>query len=228
MISKYLRGEYGLPKSFWLVAMPFTIGLNVVSSYVKPQPGAPSTVASLLIAAAIVYLIVSGVYNSTKIYVGSLVWKYLSMLWCLVSLILFVIPIVFGSAASFGHIALNPNSDLNQKREFNENMRVALYVKTDPKNCRSEYKDKPTVILEYIVDVEAKKVITKSEVVESHYKKLTTMEDCIVVDKKNWSCGGKLISANPSYFTPKTSMIDGSYNYEITESDCNPKFEILK
>lgn len=118
----------------------------------------------------------------------------------------------------------------NQQIAIAGNTKVAFYENSIEKNCKSPYKTKPLAIEEYIVDVANKKVISKYEIVDGE-KGIREKSDCIVIDKRNWTCGGGNHSGTPGATFAKTSVVDGKFNYDPgfhpNFPSCPPKIEIL-
>jgi len=86
-----------------------------------------------------------------------------------------------------------------------------VYKVVDEKSCSSAYNDKPFIRVQYVVDEARKTVVGKYEQLDGSNKKdIQALSDCTVIDKSNWTCGGKTSVIGSSYTTTdKTQMIDG-------------------
>jgi hypothetical protein len=86
-----------------------------------------------------------------------------------------------------------------------------VYKVVDEKNCSSAYNDKPFIRVQYVVDEAKKTVVGKYEKLDGSNKKdIQALSDCTVIDKSNWTCGGKSSVIGSTYTTTdKTQMIDG-------------------
>ena len=87
-----------------------------------------------------------------------------------------------------------------------------IYKVVDEKNCSSSYSDKPFFRVQFVVDESRKTVIGKYEQLDGSNKKdIQALSDCTVIDKSNWTCGGKSNAIGNFYTTTeKTQMIDGT------------------
>lgn len=99
-----------------------------------------------------------------------------------------------------------------------------FYFKTDYKNCNSEFDTKPLFSLKFLFKKETNEIFMTSEVDDNGTRKqqIRKLDNCSVLDPKNWSCGGDWIGR---YQSPKYMFIDGEFAYD-KGADSIPSCEI--
>jgi hypothetical protein len=121
----------------------------------------------------------------------------------------------FGSQASVGGASIGGSSVATYD----------FYERVDGKNCYSSYGDKPDYSLRFAHKKETGEIFVTAEFDVDGVKKIDIqkMENCSVLDAKNWSCGGVWIG---TMLSAKYVFVNGefSYNAGIMQSvNCMPK-----
>jgi len=84
-----------------------------------------------------------------------------------------------------------------------------VYEVKDISDCKSGYKDEPTASVKFIVDENKSYVIKKYE--KSKFKDISKLDNCVIIDKNNWKCGGDFYKVGDSniYMNSSLQMVDG-------------------
>jgi hypothetical protein len=102
-----------------------------------------------------------------------------------------------------------------------------FYGKIDSKNCNSPFADKPYVSMKFSFKKETNEVFVTAKMLNAEEKTqmIKKLENCSVLDAKNWTCGGEW---KGSLLTPKYMFIDGDLSYEegfnTLTANCPRKF----
>lgn len=102
-----------------------------------------------------------------------------------------------------------------------------VYGKIDSKNCNSPFADKPYVSLKFSFKKETNEVFITAVRLDEDEKtqRINKLENCSVLDGKNWTCGGEWTG---SYKSPKYMFIDGELSYDegfnTITANCPRKF----
>ncbi len=88
-----------------------------------------------------------------------------------------------------------------------------LYGNIDPKNCNSPYEKEPFVSLQYAFKGETNEIFVKVEMRSDGKidKDISKLDNCTVMNERNWSCGGQHSAGNRS---PKHTFVDGVFSYD--------------
>lgn len=107
------------------------------------------------------------------------------------------------SVVYFGYVALE-GSATDATYDF--------YERVDYKNCYSPYEEKP-YSLRFAFKKETNEIFMTAEFEDNGVKKqqIQKLEDCSILDGKNWTCGGEY---KYSYKTPKYMFVNGTFSYE--------------
>lgn len=198
LLLKFLRGEFKLVVSFWVISFPtFTI-LKLVLYVGNPSPGSPIAVTWGVVYATLALIAAVGIWNSANKYQGVSAWKYLAKLNCITAAI-------FSGFMFFTLI----EKGISQ----NKNIVVDFYYHVDSKNCNSPYSDKPEITIEFIFDENNKSIYTKAKDPNRKIFELRKLNNCEVIDSKNWYCGGEILSNG--YITGKYQIVDGEFSYDV-------------
>ena len=198
LLLKFLRGEFKLVVSFWVISFPtFTI-LKLVLYLGNPSPGSLLAVTWGIVYAILASIAAVGIWNSANQYQGLAAWKYLAKLNCITAAIF----------AGFMFFTL-----IEKGISQNKNIVVDFYFHVDSKNCDSPYEDKSELTVEYIFEESNKTIFTKAKDPNTGNLELKKLYDCEVIDSKNWYCGGKYQSDGIT--TSKTQVVDGEFSYDI-------------
>ena len=125
------------------------------------------------------------------------------------------------TVAYFGFVVLEGNS---------ADAKYDLYSREDYTNCNSPFDESPTT-LQFAYKKETNEIFMTSEYVLKGIKKqdLTTLDNCSVLDVKNWTCGGEW---SGGYRSSKFSMVNGEFMNEdltaINKDDANCPVKIVR
>jgi hypothetical protein len=209
-LNKFLRGEFKLFVSFWLIAFPALTILKLVLYVGNSTPGAPFAVTWGGVYAILALIAAVGIWNSATKYQGFAAWKYIAKLNCITAAI-------FSGFIFFTLI----EKGISQ----NKNLVVDFYYHVDSKNCDSPYSDKPELTIEFIYNENNKLIFTKAKDPNTERLELRKLNNCEVVDSKNWYCGGEYLSGGTK--NPKYQVVDGKFSYEVGVApwglECLPK-----
>ena len=206
LLLKFLRGEFKLVVSFWVISFPtFTI-LKLVLYLGNPSPGSLLAVTWGIVYAILASIAAVGIWNSANQYHGLSAWKYLAKLNCIAATIF----------AGFMFFTL-----IEKGISQNKNIVVDFYSPIDPKNCNSPYSDKPEITIEFVFNDSNKSIYTKSKDPNTKRLELRKLNNCEVIDSKNWYCGGEILSGG--YSTGKYQVVDGNFSYEAGVAPWTPE-----
>lgn len=125
------------------------------------------------------------------------------------------------SIAYFGYLSFDKNTSTAV---------YDLYERMDYRNCNSPFDEKP-VSFKFVYKKETNEIFQTAVFYEDGLKKqqINTLDDCSILDVKNWTCGGK---QEITYKTAKYTMVDGEFSYEDFRSslkdDANCGVKIIK
>lgn len=212
-LNKFLRGEFKLFVSFWLIAFPTLTILKLVLYVGNPTPGAPFAVTWGVVYAILALIAAVGIWNSATKYQGFAAWKYIAKLNCITAAI-------FSGFMFFTLI----EKGISQ----NKNLVVDFYYHVDSKNCNSPYSDKPELTIEFIYNENNKLIYTKAKDPNTERLELRKLNNCEVIDSKNWYCGGEFLSRG--YITGKYQVVDGEFSYDrgVTPESANCPIKTIR
>jgi hypothetical protein len=115
----------------------------------------------------------------------------------------FLIMIGGAVLAIFGYSTLETNSSSDT---------YDIYKREDRKNCNSPFKAKP-ITFKFSYKKDTNEIFRTAEweadgISKKHIMKL---EDCSILDSKNWTCGGKI---ETSFINAKYTFIEGVFSFE--------------
>jgi hypothetical protein len=117
----------------------------------------------------------------------------------------YILIIIGGtSIAYFGYVAYEGNSSGST---------YDLYSKVDFKNCNSAFAEKPYVSLKFDLKKETNEIFMTGVRLDEkeNTKQIKKLENCSVLDAKNWTCGGEW---QDTIKKVKHSMIDGELSID--------------
>jgi hypothetical protein len=88
-----------------------------------------------------------------------------------------------------------------------------IFFITDTKNCNSPYQNTPTSAT-FSYKKETDEIFAIYEIAVNDEKKhqLIKLDDCSIINKNNWTCGGKIDSG---YKSQKFTMVDGDLSFVL-------------
>ena len=132
----------------------------------------------------------------------------------------FLIITVAMSIAYIGYAKLEGSSSSAATYDF--------YTKVDFKNCNSPFEEKPGFSLKFTYKKETNEIFMTAEFSDGKTEKmLNKLDNCSILDAKNWTCGGERIGGSLS---PKYMFVDGDFIYAkgIYQADANCDVKIVK
>ena len=96
---------------------------------------------------------------------------------------------------------------------FDGDIKVKMQYCKDFNNPKLGFDDNLFAIFTYVVNKEKQEIIRKNEFYANkklNGNNLTKLDDCTVIDKANWQCGGARIG---NYLTSIESVVNGVYNH---------------
>jgi len=104
-----------------------------------------------------------------------------------------------------------------------------FYSHADSKNCNSPFEDKPMFSSKFLFKKETNEVFMTIEYDENGTikKQISKLENCSILDSKNWSCGGEVTG---SYLSPKYMFVDGEFSFAngFSTYSANCSYKIVK
>lgn len=132
----------------------------------------------------------------------------------------FLIAIVAVVIGYIGYVALEGNSSAAT---------YDFYPKVDYKNCSSEYEKKPLMSSKFLYKKETNEIFMTSDFEVDGVKKqqIKKLENCSVLDSKNWTCGGDWLASTKK---PTYMFVDGVFIYEgyVFPDTPNCPYKIVK
>ena len=196
-VNSFLKGKYGLFFTYWMITIPIIVVLRFIYFLINPLAGSILEIVLTFLILASGFIFCIAIWNSASNYRGLNFWKYLAKLFCIVAISLGTI--------NFFTLIKN-NSSIN----FNNNIIVDFYNRTDENNCNSSYTTHPTTI-EFVFDEKSNGIFQKSVNSEHDNQFLHKLKNCEIIDSRNWSCGGESLSEGG--MTSKYQVINGRFNY---------------
>ena len=124
------------------------------------------------------------------------------------------------SIAYFGYMAL-------QGHESSSEVTYNVYTKVDYNNCSSPFQENPGLKLKFSFKKDTNEVFMTAEFSNGSEKLFEKLENCSVLNSKNWTCGG--VRRGP-YITPTYNFIDGALVYDkgFTDFGANCDWKFVK
>ena len=233
-LGKFVGGEYGLFKTYWLVTIPSYILLGIIANLIGLKPAEPVTIIWILCYISLIVLTTISLWNASNKYVGNKLWKIIVKAQCLLTIIPFIVAILFS-------IGIKLNANLIE----NSNLKVKFFICNDFEKSIAGYSKTNYWLEEYIIDTTKNKVFMKTHLYEINPNEeknlgneISELESCTIIDKNNWQCNEeklkdrklqmdliyykKRVVTNGKYSFMDMDMIDKKYN-----SYCKPSYEVV-
>ena len=183
-VAKLWRGEYSLVRTYWL----FNVLLGAILGAPISVIGniSPEALASIFIPSLIyfvfygVYVFVAsvGLWRSASKYENSVIWKFLSKAYSVISIATIVISVGFlAQNLLFKNFSLGSAS-------------YKVYACQNPKaqneaECNYAY----IGVAKYSVNKDKSEVFGTFSIASSNQQNIIKLDNCVVIDNLNWQCG---------------------------------------
>ena len=114
--------------------------------------------------------------------------------------------------AYLGYLATQSNKEMQNNKSIPV---YDLYIKGDNQSCSSDFDAKRDATFKFVLKEKTREVLIIGEYYDNNNGKsdrsITTLENCNVIDERNWTCGGTVYG---SLISDKYTFIDGKFYFQ--------------
>ena len=94
MIKKFLKGDLGLFKTYWLITIPICLAIGIFKQLFFLEPASIPAIIWVLSVLVTIPLTTIGIWNAATKYEGNKIWKWIAKGQCFLTVLPFILAAV--------------------------------------------------------------------------------------------------------------------------------------